>query len=230
MGSNMSTKVTYNVDLVFCIDATASMGDLINVVKVNAINLYQDIIQTMAQKQKVINKIRVKVIAFRDYIYDKENAMLTTRFFNLPEEADLLKNLIGQITAMGGGDDPEDGLEALAFAMRSDWDKEGMKKRHVIVVWSDAATHPLGFGREAANYPQQMPKTFGELTAWWGSKQCPGYMNNQAKRLLLFTPDKEGWKTISDTWDNVIHFPSEAGKGLQNVDYKTIIDAIANTI
>ena len=55
MGSNMSTKVTYNVDLVFCIDATASMGDLINVVKVNAINLYQDIIQTMAQKQKVIN-------------------------------------------------------------------------------------------------------------------------------------------------------------------------------
>ena len=230
MGSNMSTKVTYNVDLVFCIDATASMGDLINVVKVNAINLYQDIIQTMAQKQKVINKIRVKVIAFRDYIYDKENAMLTTRFFNLPEEADLLKNLIGQITAMGGGDDPEDGLEALAFAMRSDWDKEGMKKRHVIVVWSDAATHPLGYGREVANYPQQMPKTFGELTAWWGSKQCPGYMNNQAKRLLLFTPDKEGWKTISDTWDNVIHFPSEAGKGLQNVDYKTIIDAIANTI
>ena len=109
MGSNMSTKVTYNVDLVFCIDATASMGDLINVVKVNAINLYQDIIQTMAQKQKVINKIRVKVIAFRDYIYDRENAMLTTRFFNLPEEADLLKNLIGQITAMGGGDDPEDG-------------------------------------------------------------------------------------------------------------------------
>ena len=230
MGSNMSTKVTYNVDLVFCIDATASMGDLINVVKVNAINLYQDIIQTMAQKQKVINKIRVKVIAFRDYIYDRENAMLTTRFFNLPEEADLLKNLIGQITAMGGGDDPEDGLEALAFAMRSDWDKEGMKKRHVIVVWSDAATHPLSYGREAANYPQQMPKTFGELTAWWGSKQCPGYMNNQAKRLLLFTPDKEGWKTISDTWDNVIHFPSEAGKGLQNVDYKTIIDAIANTI
>lgn len=230
MGSNMSTKVTYNVDLVFCIDATASMGDLINVVKVNAINLYQDIIQTMAQKQKVINKIRVKVIAFRDYIYDRENAMLTTRFFNLPEEADLLKNLIGQIRAMGGGDDPEDGLEALAFAMRSDWDKEGMKKRHVIVVWSDAATHPLGFGREAKNYPQQMPKSFGELTAWWGSRQCPGYMNNQAKRLLLFTPDKEGWKTISDTWDNVIHFPSEAGKGLQNVDYKTIIDAIANTI
>ena len=230
MGSNMSTKVTYNVDLVFCIDATASMGDLINVVKVNAINLYQDIIQTMAQKQKVINKIRVKVIAFRDYIYDRENAMLTTRFFNLPEEADLLKNLIGQIKAMGGGDDPEDGLEALAFAMRSDWDKEGMKKRHVIVVWSDAATHPLGFGREAENYPQQMPKTFGELTSWWGSRQCPGYMNNQAKRLLLFTPDKEGWKTISDTWDNVIHFPSEAGKGLQNVDYKTIIDAIANTI
>lgn len=230
MGSNMSTKVTYNVDMVFCIDATASMGDLINVVKTNALNLYQDIIDTMAQKQKVINKVRVKVIAFRDYIYDRENAMLTTRFFNLPEEAELLKNLVGQIKAVGGGDDPEDGLEALAFAMRSDWDREGMKKRHVIVVWSDAATHPLGFGKAAENYPKEMAANFGELTAWWGSRQCPGYMNNQAKRLLLFAPDKEGWKTISDTWDNVIHYPSEAGAGLQNVDYSTIIDAIANTI
>lgn len=230
MGSNLSTKLTYNVDLVFCIDATASMGGLINTVKQNAINLYQDIMETMAQKHKVINKIRVRVIAFRDYIYDKEEAMLSTRFFNLPEEAEKLKDIIGQIAAKGGGDDPEDGLEALAFAMRSDWQQEGVKKRHVIVAWSDAATHPLGFGSNAPNYPVEMAKSFGELTAWWGSAQCPGYMDNKAKRLLLFAPDKEGWKTISDTWNNVIHFPSEAGKGLQNVDYRTIIDAIANTI
>lgn len=78
----------------------------------------------MTQKNKVINKIRVCVIAFRDYIYDKEEAMLSTRFFNLPEEAEKLKDIIGQIAAKGGGDDPEDGLEALVFAMRSDWKQD----------------------------------------------------------------------------------------------------------
>lgn len=57
----------------------------------------------MTQKNKVINKIRVRVIAFRDYIYDKEEAMLSTRFFNLPEEAEKLKDIIGQIAAKGGG-------------------------------------------------------------------------------------------------------------------------------
>ena len=100
--------------------------------------------------------------------------MLTTRFFNLPEEADLLKNLIGQITAMGGGDDPEDGLEALAFAMRSDWDKEGMKKRHVIVVWSDAATHPLGYGREACRLSTADAKNIWRTDCMVGQQTVSG--------------------------------------------------------
>lgn len=56
MGSNLSTKLTYNVDLVFCIDATASMGGLINTVKQNAINLYQDIMETMAQSIRWLTK------------------------------------------------------------------------------------------------------------------------------------------------------------------------------
>lgn len=36
--------------------------------------------------------------------------------------------------------------------------------------------------------------------------------------------------TISDNWENVIHFPSEAGNGLNDVNYEQIIDSIANTI
>ena len=158
MGSNY--KITYNVDLVFCIDATASMDNVINIVKRNAINFYSDVIAAMEKKHKVINRMRIRVIAFRDYIADKENAMLSTRFFNLPEENDKLKKTVNSIVAFGGGDEPEDGLEALAYAMRSDWDTEGMKRRQVIVVWSDAATHPLGFGASMPNYPKNMAKNF----------------------------------------------------------------------
>lgn len=228
MASNF--KITYNVDLVFCIDATASMDNVINIVKRNAINFYNDVITAMEKKHKVINRMRIRVIAFRDYLADKENAMLCTRFFELPKESELLKKVVNSIEAVGGGDDPEDGLEALAYAMRSDWDTEGMKRRQVIVVWSDAATHPLGYGASMPNYPKQMAKNFNELTAWWGSKQSPGYMDYHAKRLILFAPDQEGWSTISDNWENVIHYPSEAGNGLNDVNYEQIIDSIANTI
>ena len=105
-----------------------------------------------------------------------------------------------------------------------------MKKRHVIVVWSDDATHDLGYGMAEPNYPNGMPKNLAELTAWWGDVQNPGYMDANAKRLLLFTPDYPYWSDIAKNWDNVLHFPSEAGQGLAEIDYRVIIDAISNTI
>ena len=40
MGSNY--RVTYGVDLVFCIDATMSMNHILGIVKDNALNFYRD--------------------------------------------------------------------------------------------------------------------------------------------------------------------------------------------
>ena len=223
-------KVTYNVDMVFCIDATGSMGSVIDMVKDNAIHLYEDVMESMALKGKTIDSLRVKLIAFRDYIADAGNAMLASEFFSLPEETREFEECVKSIEAFGGGDDPEDGLEALGYAIKSGWNNEGMKKRQVIVVWTDAPTHNLREGSGAPNYPTKMAKDFSELTSWWGDAENEGFINQSAKRLLLFAPDANHWNTISDTWDNVIHFPSVAGAGLGEFDYQQIIDAISNTI
>ncbi len=223
-------KVTYNVDMVFCIDATGSMGGVIDMVKNNAIHLYEDVMSSMAEKGKTIDLLRVKLIAFRDYASDGANAMLASEFFALPSQSDELEDCVQSIEAFGGGDDPEDGLEALGYAIKSRWNNEGIKKRQVIVVWTDAPTHSLGQGSVAPNYPTKMAKDFAELTAWWGDSTNEGYINQSGKRLLLFAPDAPYWNTISDTWDNVIHFPSIAGAGLGEFDYQQIIDAISNTI
>ena len=223
-------KVTYNVDMVFCIDATGSMGGVIDMVKGNAIHLYEDVMESMALKGKTIDTLRVKLIAFRDYLSDGENAMLASEFFDLPLKSREFEECVKSIEAFGGGDDPEDGLEALGYAIKSHWNNKGMKKRQVIVVWTDAPTHSLGEGKAAPNYPTKMAKSFSELTQWWGDSQNEGYINQSAKRLLLFAPDCDYWNTISDTWDNVIHFPSVAGEGLGEFDYQQIIDAISNTI
>jgi len=228
MGSNYSLK--YNVDIVMCIDATGSMGGLLDKVKKNALNFYSDLTGVMEKKGKHIDELRVRIVVFRDYAEDGENAMLATDFYSLPQDAAVFESLVKSIQPFGGGDDPEDGLEALAYAMESAWTTGGDKQRHVIVVWSDDGTHPLGFGKKAANYPTKMAKDFEELSEWWGDKYTPGKMNQAAKRLLIYAPDKEYWRDISDSWDKTVHFPSVAGGGLNEYEYDEILNEIANSI
>ena len=222
--------LSYSVDVVFCIDATESMDPFLDVVKENALNFYQDFMDVMKQKKKKVTQLRVRVVAFRDYMADGREAMLVTDFFELPEQSEELELCIRSIEAKGGGDAPEDGLEALAYAIKSDWNMDSDRKRHVIALWSDDGTHELGYGKPAQNYPRGMAKDFEQLTEWWGSKYAPGIIDEAAKRLILFTPSKESWTTIRSNWNNVIHYESEAGKGIAGFDYEQILNAISNTI
>lgn len=228
MGSNF--RISYNVDMVFCIDVTGSMDNIIEIVRNNALNFYNDVQKSMEQKGKHVDSLRVRVIAFRDYLADGAEAMLVTNFFDLPQDADNLKKCVESLVAKGGGDDPEDGMEALAYAIKSQWHKQGSKRRHVIVLWTDDDAHNLGFGKKSKYYPQGMAQDITELTSWWGDAQQPGFMDQEAKRLVLFAPDMPGWKQISDNWDKVLHYPSDAGDGLKDVEYGQIISVISQTI
>lgn len=240
----------YCVDIVMCIDATGSMGSLLDTVKANALSFYADLTKCMAEKGKYTDELRVKVIIFRDYLADGKNAMLGTDFLTLPAQSAEFRNYVSGIEPFGGGDDPEDGLEAIAYAIKSKWTNASKKRRHIIIVWTDEETHPLGFGKNPENgrylvtdkftwsrvkenaslYPPRMAQNFNELTDWWGDTSMPGIMDNNAKRLLIYAPNMPYWSTISDNWDNVLHFPSEAGNGLKGLEYREILDAIANSI
>ena len=48
-------------------------------------------------------------------------------------------------------------------------------------------------------------------------------MGSSSKRLILFAPDGPGWSDISE-FENVVHHPSQAGGGLSEVDYGTIVE------
>ena len=206
------------------------MSGLINKVKNNASTFHRDLYGIMEKKGKNIDQLRVRLIVFRDYYADgAENAMLATDFYTLPEQTGEFQSALDIIEAKGGGDDPEDGLEALAYAMKSDWTREGQKRRQIIIVWSDDGVHPLGEGPKVRmdDYPSNMPRCFDKLTNMWDNDQI---MNFSAKRLILFTPDINGWSDISSNWDQVIQFPSEAGNGLDEINYEAILNEITNTI
>lgn len=229
-GIRQQGGMKYVVDMVLCIDATGSMEDLtgkqdriINKVKENALHLYEDVMEKMREKNKCLAQLRVRVIAFRDFFADGEKAMLGTDFFLLPEQAKEFEDCIMGICADGGGDPPEDGLEALAYAMRSKWTECEGKKRQVIVVWTDAGTHELGYGKTSPYYPKGMPENLAELEDWWDD------MDSYAKRLIIYAPNTNYWNYISDNWDKVVHVDSAAGAGMAEYEYGEILNTIANT-
>lgn len=228
MGSNF--KLKYNVDLVFCIDATQSMDGILDKVKLNALHFYDDLTAAMQEEGKHVDSLRARIVAFRDYRADRE-PMMVTNFFELPAEAQDFADCIMSIEPNGGGDDPEDSLEALAYAIRSDWRRsQGALNREVIVLWTDAGPHPIGYGSVSPNYPKGMPKNLEELSAWWGAPGAPGYMNERGKRILLYAPEDPTWEKIANSWNNSLFFASEAGQGLGEHEYNWIIHTIAQSV
>ncbi len=218
----------YTVDIVMCIDSTGSMAPIIEKVKTNALGFYEDLMEVMQMKDKSIDVLRVKVISYRDYYYDEDESMYESEFFSLPQEKDKFKEFVDHIAAEGGGYEPECGLEALALAIHSKWNNSGDKKRQIIVVWTDASTHPLekDEGKKPSNYPTHMPANFDELTDLWDGQ----FVSRSAKRLIIYSPDAYAWTDIANHWDNTIQYPSKAGEGLNEVDYQTILDAIASSV
>lgn len=228
-----SGNLKYAVDLVLCIDTTMSMRPVLDNVKSSALSFHDRLSTVMAEKGKEISQLRVKVIAFRDYGDRADDAMEETEFLHLPENASAYEDFVRKLEPRGGGDAPESGLEALALAVRSLWEKGQDRRRHVIVVFTDAPAHPLHSGAAVASgtYPQSIAASEDDLFEEWGYQSSQSaVMENSAKRLLLFAPDVEPWRGIADNWNNTIFFPSRAGDGLDEFEMDEIIQTIVNSL
>jgi von Willebrand factor type A domain len=223
--------LTYSVDLVLVIDATGSMSPIIDNVKKSALSFHDDLQKHMTGIGKNIDALRVRVIAFRDYYADSAaDSLVVSDFLELPGQRADFSDFMHGLRATGGGDEPETGLEGLATAIRSPWAEEGAKQRQVIVLWTDASAHKLekNKGAKPAGYPASMPADFDELTDLWEGQDSP--VHQSWKRLLLFSPDVYPWTDIANNWDATLHYTSKAGAGLGDKDYKSILDAIAQSV
>ncbi len=220
--------LTYAVDLALCIDATGSMSPVIDLVKGNALRFHGDVMRAMAAKQKRIDRLRARVIVFRDLHEDGDDALLASAFYELPAQQAAFAAFLAPLRAHGGGDEPESGLEALAIAMRSDWVRAGDRRRHVAVMWTDASAHRLEDARrrDTPGYPPGLPRSFAELAALWEGRA----MDRASKRLLIYAPDVAPWTDIQGGWENVVHIVSRAGQGLGELDYADVLEVIANSI
>lgn len=71
-------NLQYAVDIVLCVDATASMFPVLDTVKSSALQFHERLNDVMAKKGKAISQLRLKVIAFRDFGDDPSDAIEQT--------------------------------------------------------------------------------------------------------------------------------------------------------
>jgi hypothetical protein len=228
----VSVGLTYAVDLVLCIDATASMAEILDDVKRRALDFPNDLIAGMRRLSKQVTRLRLRVIAFRDIHHD-DVPFQVSDFFDLPAQSTEFEQFLNTIAAQGGGDDPESSLEALAIAIHSDWVTQTDKQRHAIVVFTDAPAHRLEHsnGRIPAPFAAIVPSNIDELTEMWeGDHALPSQLRQSAKRIVLFAPEAYPWTEISLNWYESIHFPSSAGHGLRDHEYGEIMDMLTKSV
>ena len=235
-----NVDIDTNVDIVFAIDATESMQPLIDKVKSLTLSFREELEKGLKENRRIIKNLRIKLIVFRDFYVDDKYAMEESRFFILPEEKQEFYNFVSKIKAGGGGDEPESGLEALALALRSDFVKDGDKKRHVIVLFTDASAHPLEQQEDGvpSNYPSNMFKNLGDLYEAWGKGQdslgstrnLGVQMAKDAKRLVLIATSMYPWGEMEYQLENTIRKDMDKGNGGRDLELDDVIALIANSI
>jgi hypothetical protein len=132
IGAILSKSNAQSLDIVFCIDTTASMQNDIDAIRAH---LRSEIAALMHEYRRV----RVGFIIYRDY-YDE----YLTRFFDFSDNINIIQRTLNSFRARGGRDIPEAVHEALYdAATKFKWQAED---RQIILI-GDAPPHPRARGR-----------------------------------------------------------------------------------
>ena len=216
-------------DIVFVIDGTGSMSKAINTVKELAVGFRTRVMEKLAEVDRSVEVLRVRVITFRDFSADTD-ALVASPFFTLPDEEPQFLDFIGGIEAVGGGDEPENALEALAEAMNSEWTADGTYRRHIIVLFTDASAIKFeDSDKSHTQYPSGMPKDLAELQDWWEFGTPNGALEKRAERLIIFAPASEPWTDVK-TWNQVETGPAiKPGEGCAEATMEKILALIGKS-
>ena len=132
------------VDIVFVLDVTESMQPYIDAVKQNVIAFAQDL-------QSNSRDYRLGLVTFEDYVvssYPDCNCAYRNAFTS---DVKQFTDWVGTLHAGGGGDIPEDQLDALAYAAKFPFRPEA---EGIIIIVTDAPPHHDGDGSADSAHDQ----------------------------------------------------------------------------
>ena len=202
-----------NIDIVMCIDCTASMGPIINELKESSRSVYDMIVAHRGDAD--IGRVRIRVIGFRD-LTDGDD-LQESGFFTLPEDNEGFADFIDGIEAEGGGDGPETGLDTIAEAMSSEWCTDGAKRRQIILMLTDATTKPPGEQTLRSELPDSMDG--------WNERYIR-MMHYANKRMVIYSPNDRTWTEPLKELYGTKHVPVQIDAGM----YDLTVDDIIRTV
>lgn len=126
----MSEKLG-QLDLVFVVDNTGSMGPYIEVTKRKIL----EIIRTI-KKEELCHRLRVGLVSYRDH--PPEDTTFITRKYELTQDTSKIEQNVKEMSADGGGDGPEAVSDALNTANRMEFLLDAAK---IVVLIADAPPH-----------------------------------------------------------------------------------------
>ena len=110
-----------NVDVVFLLDCTGSMAGYINEVK----NQIKQIVKQISEMYE--NNVRVAFVGYRDHC----DGPMRIETFHFTEDTDMFLAFLSGVSAVGGGDAPEDVLGGLEAAVNLAWSSASKVIFHV---------------------------------------------------------------------------------------------------
>ncbi len=173
-----SRKLNCSVDIVFVIDATGSMRQLMEKIKQTAIALPKALTEAVKGAGKNMRRIRIKVIDFADFKSEGKDTIHESDFYNantqivqIINEFDSIKMVKDDGEGRGGDEIPENALEAIWLAMNSDFVEQRPDEdlRQIIMVFTDASPLRLQERAGCSGYSRyNFPKKMDEMRRLWG--------------------------------------------------------------
>lgn len=117
------------VDIVFCVDCTASMEPCFE----GLVQHLHDFVEGLQSENKV--DFRLRLVEYRDLKIGEP-----TRAREFTSDVEEFKRQLKELSASGGGDEPESTLDAIYTGLNSPW--RATKCHKAVLVFTDAPSHP----------------------------------------------------------------------------------------
>jgi Mg-chelatase subunit ChlD len=133
------------IDLVFLVDETGSMGEYIEQVKARLLEIIESI-----RHAPLCRSLRLGLVSYRDH--PPQDRSFASRVVPLTDDIASIKKGVQRMQASGGGDGPESVTDGLYDIVRLDWRPRAAR----VVVWvGDAPPHGVEPSGDA--FPQGCP-------------------------------------------------------------------------
>lgn len=213
--SQQQAKVKGVADIVFLVDTTGSMKPCIDQLKKS--------IAQFCQKLSSGNQAvdwRARVVGFRDREADGSQWIVGTDH-TFVSTASELEDQLNVLSAEGGGDDPESGLDALwVVAHDTQWRQLGYAHRVIVVLTDQPPKNPM--------HPATVPSgQANDVLA-----VCEYLATNRIK-VLVWAPYCEEWDLVGKiprSQFNDVAKDTDTYEGLRNVQFPEVYETIARTV